>query len=67
MEEQMLLFDMLFVPFKSHVMFQSYLQFYFASLRHKTIRNKENRTSQFLMFLIVFHLAIFKTFNFKIP
>ena len=67
MNEQILLFNMLFVPFKSHVGFQSFGQFYLASLRHKTIKNKENRASQFLMFLIVFDKAIFNTFHFKIP
>ena len=66
MKEQILLFNMLFFPFKSHVGFQSYQQFYFASLRHKTMKNKGNRALQFLMFLSVFHQAIFIIFHFKI-
>ena len=68
MKEQILLFNMLFVPFKSHVGFQSYRQFYFASLRYKTIKkNIENRAPQFFMFLIVFHPAIFNISNSKSP
>ena len=42
MKEQILLLNMLFVPFKSHVGFQSYRQFYFASLCHKQLK-KENK------------------------
>ena len=66
MKENILLFNMLFVPLKSHGGFQSNRQFYLASLRHKTIKKKKNGASQFLMFLIVYHPAKFDTFHCKI-
>ena len=38
MKDHILLFNVPFIPLKSHVVFQSYGQLYFINLRHKTIK-----------------------------
>ena len=38
-----------------------------ANASLKTIKNKENKVSQFLLFFIAFQPAIYNIFTFKIP
>ena len=67
-KEHILLLKMLLIPFKSHVGFISYRQFYLDDFFLQNNTNKETKKMSHhnLFCFIVFHPAIFNNFHFKI-